>query len=162
MNVDLTSDDEGGFNGEDGDEEVVFVEPVEPPKAGARAPGGQQGLAQIMQSAKRKRDREEERRAEQPGYNKLVTGVIGGKFVLSTTRSPYMRPEVNKTHHHIVLSNITLGAGAAFSVMGSATGGAVTTTTTTSTTSACGTGAKGKPFRSYHPQKAAAREAAMG
>ena len=53
MIVDLTSDDEGGFNGEDGDEEVVFVEPVEPPKADARAPGGrQQGLAQIMQSAR--------------------------------------------------------------------------------------------------------------
>jgi hypothetical protein len=36
MMIDLTSDDEGGPNGEDGHEEVVFVEAAEPPKAVAR------------------------------------------------------------------------------------------------------------------------------
>ena len=43
MMIDLTSDDEGGPNGEVRHEEVVFVEPAEPPKAVARAPSEPSG-----------------------------------------------------------------------------------------------------------------------
>ena len=78
--IDLTSEDDG-LNGEDGHEEVVFVEPPKAVvRAVVRAPGGQQGLSQIMQSAKRKRDREEDRRAVQPGYNNYCCFV----FMIST------------------------------------------------------------------------------
>ena len=38
---------------------------------------------------------------KKPGYNKLVTGEMGGRFVLGTTNSPYMLPGVTNNTFHV-------------------------------------------------------------
>ena len=85
--VDLTADDsedDHGLLADGRDDDFEFVEDKTPKPA----PRGQarQGLAQIVQSDQRKRNRRESK-TEQP--NKLVPGMVGGQFVLTTTLSPY-------------------------------------------------------------------------
>ena len=130
--------------------------------------GPGEGNAQKAQSERRKQERKFKHDVKQPGYNKLVTGQVGGKFYLGMTRSLLLMPAVSHEHQHqniTISGNVTIGSGGSFM------GGVTTTTTNTNShnTCTCGAGAagaasktgKGPKSRSYNQQKADAKAYAI-
>jgi hypothetical protein len=146
--VDLTGCDSDGDNVEARAREpplpravIAPVLPPVPPMAPramtvspAMAPGvfGGQGrsLPNKLQNQKRKADRKFQRDVLQPGYNKLLTEEMGGRFVLSTTESPYMMPGVTNNTF-----NVSVGGDFSGSLLGAVTNSTNTNSHNTNTNS---------------------------
>jgi len=111
--VDLTGWDSDSDNDEARAREPplprAVIAPALPPRAMTVSPamppgvfGGQgRSLSNKLQNQKRKAERKFQKDVKKPGYNKLVTGEMGGRFVLGTTNSPYMLPGVTKQTFHV-------------------------------------------------------------
>ena len=87
---------------------AMTVSPAMPPGVF----GGQgRSLSNKLQNQKRKAERKFQEDVKKPGYNKLVTGEMGGRFVLGTTNSPYMLPGVTNNTFHVSVGSDFINSG---------------------------------------------------
>ena len=95
--------------------------------------GGQgRSLSNKLQNQKRKAERKFQEDVKKPGYNKLVTGEMGGRFVLGTTNSPYMLPGVTNNTFHVSVGGDFINSG---SLLGAVTNSTNTNSHNTNTNS---------------------------